>query len=84
MDAMITDEALMLAYRDGDYSAFEALYHRHKPSIARFYRRQVGRPIDEELLQEAFLKVINSRARYIASAKNICFIWQSFPLRRGR
>lgn len=75
MDAIITDEALMLAYRDGDYSAFEALYRRHKPSIARFYRRQVGRPIDEELLQEAFLKVINSRERYIASAKFKTLLW---------
>ena len=47
------DEQLMLAYREGDAGAFEALYRRHKGGLFRFVLRSVReRAPAEELYQE--------------------------------
>ncbi|WP_421863329.1 sigma-70 family RNA polymerase sigma factor [Motiliproteus sp.] len=75
MDTQTTDETLMQAYRDGDYAAFEALYGRHKAAVVRFYRRQAGDQIAEELLQEAFLRLIGARQRYQPQALFRTYLW---------
>lgn len=64
----------MQHYADGNYAAFEALYARHKAPVLRFYRRQVGES-GEELLQEAFMRLINARSRYTASASFKTYLW---------
>jgi len=47
------DEQLMLAYREGDAGAFEALYRRHKGGLYRFVLRSIrDRATAEELYQE--------------------------------
>ncbi len=64
------DEQLMLAYRDGSAGAFETLYARHRTRLYRFVLRSVkSRPIGEELFQEIWLRVIESRARYKPQAR---------------
>ncbi|RDE24569.1 RNA polymerase subunit sigma [Motiliproteus coralliicola] len=75
MDNQTTDETLMQAYRDGDYAAFEALYGRHKAAVVRFYRRQAGDQVAEELLQEAFLRLIGARLRYQPQALFRTYLW---------
>ena len=40
MDDDISDENLMLSYRNGDADAFEVLYQRHKGPLYRFILRQ--------------------------------------------
>ena len=65
-----TDEGLMLAYRDGDAAAFEALYARHRTRLYRYLAHQCGDArLAEELYQDIWLRVINARADYEVSAK---------------
>jgi RNA polymerase sigma factor (sigma-70 family) len=64
------DEELMLAYRGGDAGAFETLYARHRGALYRFVLRSLkDRGVAEELFQEAWMRVIEARARYAPSAK---------------
>lgn len=70
MDVERSDEALMLAYRDGDGRAFELLYQRHRRRLYRWLAHQCGSPtIAEELYQDIWLKIINARDGYEVSAK---------------
>lgn len=70
MDVERSDEALMLAYRDGDAQAFELLYQRHRSRLYRWLTHQCGsKAIAEELYQDIWLKVINARDGYEVSAK---------------
>jgi len=66
----MNDETLMLAYSDGDTSAFENLYRRHKGGVYRYLKRQCGNDATaDELFQDVWMKLINARQRYKASAK---------------
>jgi RNA polymerase sigma-70 factor (ECF subfamily) len=71
------DEALMLAYGQGDFSAFETLYKRHKDGVFRYLLRQGLCPsIAEELLQDIWSKVINARQSYSVSAKFCTWLYR--------
>lgn len=62
---MRTDQELMLAYRDGDRTAFDDLFDRYRDPIWRFFRRRVADVSRaEELAQETFLAVIQGARRY--------------------
>lgn len=64
------DEALMLQYAQGDFSAFETLYNRHKGGVYRYMMRQLNQPaLAEDLFQETWGKVIRSAGQYQPSAK---------------
>ena len=64
------DEQLMLAYREGDAGAFDALYRRHKGALYRFVLRSIrDRATAEELYQEIWMRVIEARGRYEVQAK---------------
>jgi RNA polymerase sigma-70 factor (ECF subfamily) len=64
------DEELMLAYRDGNAGAFDTLYARHRGPLFRYVLRGVkARPVAEELYQEIWMRVIESRNRYAPSAR---------------
>jgi len=64
------DEQLMLAYRDGNAGAFEALYARHRARLYRFVLRSVkSRASGEELFQEIWLRVVEARGRYTPQAR---------------
>lgn len=64
-----TDENLMLSYKDGDSTAFEQLYLRHKGGLYRYMLRSCdSKAIAEELFQDVWTSVIKSRTHYKASA----------------
>lgn len=64
------DEQLMLAYQGGDAGAFQVLYTRHKGPLYRFMLRSVReRDLVEELYQDVWMRVIESRARYVPTAR---------------
>src|SRR6266850_361755 len=64
------DEQLMLAYRGGDAGAFEMLYIRHRARLFRFVLRSIrSRATAEELYQEIWMRVIEARATYKATAR---------------
>ncbi|MBW2735087.1 MAG: RNA polymerase sigma factor [Deltaproteobacteria bacterium] len=64
------DEALMLAYRQGEAEAFNVLLRRHQRPIFNFLMRHLGdRTMAEDLLQEVFLRLIKGAASYKREAK---------------
>lgn len=72
-----TDEDLMLMYRDGDVSAFEILYHRHKGPVYRYIFRLCGHTADaEELFQDIWLKLVHARERYEVTAKFTTYLYR--------
>jgi RNA polymerase sigma-70 factor (ECF subfamily) len=68
MDQDISDESLMLNYTRGDADAFEVLYQRHKGPLYRFVLRQCGPQFVDDLFQDIWMKVINSRMSYKVKA----------------
>jgi RNA polymerase sigma factor (sigma-70 family) len=68
MDDMRPDEALMLAYRDGEAGAFDILYSRNRGKLFRYLARQVPHCADE-LFQDIWMRVIGARDGYTVSAK---------------
>src|SRR5712664_4738850 len=70
------DEELMLSYGGGDARAFETLYRRHRGPLYRFLLRQVGDAATaEELFQDVWMRVIDSRGRYEARAKFTSWVY---------
>ena len=66
----LSDESLMKRYGQGNMTAFEILYGRHKGPLFRFVLRQVSeRSEAEELFQDIWSKVISQRTDYHVSAK---------------
>ena len=71
------DSALMLRYRDGDVSAFEVLYRRHNDALYRYLLRLSRHPATaEDVFQEVWSKIINSRSRYRPTAKFTTFLYR--------
>ncbi len=68
---MVDDDArLMLAFRDGDRRAFEALFTRYTPRVLTFLTRMVrDRARAEELTQDVFVRIYNAASRYEANAR---------------
>lgn len=62
---METDEQLMVRYCDGDGSAFDALYRRHRGAVFRYVKRLAAAGMDAEaLFHDAWIRVIQGRARW--------------------
>lgn len=67
----------MLAYRDGEASAFEALYARHRARLFRYLLHQCGqREQADELFQEIWMSVIRARSGYEVSAKFTTWLYR--------
>jgi RNA polymerase sigma-70 factor (ECF subfamily) len=64
------DEDLMVLYQRGEVRAFELLLSRHRKPVFNFILRFVGdRETAEDLLQEAFMRVIKGAEAYKRQAK---------------
>jgi RNA polymerase sigma-70 factor (ECF subfamily) len=68
MDDPRSDEALMLAYQDGDAVAFEVLYGRWRGRLYRYLAHQLPERADE-LFQDVWLRVVKARAHYEVTAR---------------
>jgi RNA polymerase sigma factor (sigma-70 family) len=65
-----SDESLMLAYASGDAGAFTRLYGRHERPVHRYFLRQsVAGSHADDLLQETWMAVVRSAAKYTVDAK---------------
>ena len=74
---MQSDEDLMLAVRDGDLDAFEAIVLRHQSEAWRVAYRFTGDAAEaEDLAQEAFLRVLAAAPRYEAKASFRTFLFR--------
>jgi len=77
MDHTPDDTALMLRYQDGDVAAFEVLYRRHTDPLYRYLLRLCRhRDTAEDIFQEAWSKIIKSRASYRPTAKFSTFLYR--------
>jgi len=59
-----SDEDCMLRYADGELTAFQILYERHRGGLYRYFLRQSPRDVAEELFQDVWTRVIQARRRY--------------------
>jgi len=58
-----TDEQLITAYQEGDMTAFEQLYERHKNALYRYFYRQINNAaIADELHQDVWMRIIKTSA----------------------
>ena len=70
------DSALMLRYRDGDVSAFETLYRRHKDALYRYVLRLCRNPAAaDDIFQEVWSKIIRARGNYRPTARFTTFLY---------
>jgi RNA polymerase sigma factor (sigma-70 family) len=61
----VTDEALMLAVRDGDVDRLSVLFERyHRPLFGFFYRMGGNRAAAEDLVQDVFVRVLKYRRTF--------------------
>ncbi len=66
----------MLAYAQGNALAFELLYARHKLIVYRFFiKQQLTLAVAEELTHDTWLRIINAREHYVASAKFTTYLF---------
>jgi RNA polymerase sigma factor (sigma-70 family) len=71
------DEELMLAYRDGDASAFDELYRRHKAPLYRYVLRQCRqKAVAEELFQDVWTNLIRARSTYTVTARFTTYLYR--------
>jgi RNA polymerase sigma-70 factor (ECF subfamily) len=68
--AEATDEELMIRFQGGDRPAFALLVHRHKTPLYNFALRQLGNaPTAEEVVQDAFVRVVQSARDFKHAAR---------------
>lgn len=65
-----SDEQLMLALRDGELSAFDALFRRHYETVRGLCARVAASDDGgDDLAQETFLRILRHRATFRGSAR---------------
>lgn len=70
IDRESDDQSLVRRARDGDFSAFEQLFERHRTLVYRFAYQMVQRRDDaEDIVQEAFVRAYQNLNRYRDEAK---------------
>jgi RNA polymerase sigma-70 factor (ECF subfamily) len=71
------DIELMLGFKNGDISCFEKLFDKHKTKLLNFVYRFVGNQTDaEDITQEVFLRVYNSKNGYTPKSKFSTWIYK--------
>jgi RNA polymerase sigma-70 factor (ECF subfamily) len=64
------DVETMLRVKEGDESAFRALFRKHSPRVLQFMRRYVGDDaVADELTQDVFVQIFKARGRYQPDAR---------------
>lgn len=72
-----SDEALMLAYRDGDAGAFDVLYARHRGGTYRYLLRQCrNAALAEEMFQDVWMNLIRARSGYTVQARFTTWLYR--------
>ena len=75
--AEASDDVLMLALRDGELAAFDALFRRHYESVRALCSRVTGTPsVGEDLAQETFLRVLRHRATFRGDARFTTWLYR--------
>jgi RNA polymerase sigma-70 factor (ECF subfamily) len=73
----ITDIQLMFLVKDGDDAAFGELLERHQKKLINFFHRLCWNAHQaEDMAQETFLKIYNSRLKYEARSKFSTYLYR--------
>ena len=76
MQGKDSDEALMQRYKEGDQSAFNALFHRHAVRVHAFLLRHVrDRAKADDLLQATWLNVHRARETFDESERFTAWLY---------
>jgi RNA polymerase sigma factor (sigma-70 family) len=77
MLAQISDEMLMLSYRDGDLTAFKELYRRHSHGLYQFIAwRSPRREWVDEITQDSWASLHKARSSYQPEAAFRTYLYQ--------
>lgn len=77
MSARISDESLMLSYRDGDLLAFNELYQRHSHGLYLFIAwRSPRKEWVDEIVQDSWANLHQARALYYPQASFRTYLFQ--------
>ena len=72
-----SDEQLMLALRDGELSAFDALFRRHYESVRSLCARIVPTgDAGDDLAQETFFRILRHRATFRGDARFTTWVYR--------
>jgi RNA polymerase sigma-70 factor (ECF subfamily) len=73
----ISNEQLMLNYKEGDAHAFEVLYSRFRLPMFRYLKNQCGNEaVAEEIFQDVWMNLIRARERYQVTASFKTYIYR--------
>jgi RNA polymerase sigma-70 factor (ECF subfamily) len=77
MHNRLSDEALMLRYKDGDLPAFQELYRRHSRGLYRFLSWHAPRrEWADEIAQDSWIKLHQARQHYQPLASFRTYLYQ--------
>lgn len=69
-DFKVSDEELMVKYQQGDQSAFQEIFRRHKRGVYGYILRYTGNEQEsEEVFQDVFIKMHRAAPAWIPTAK---------------
>ncbi len=72
----LSDEELMLRYRDGDVAAFDVLVRKHRNGLLNFlFRMTRNRTVAEEVQGDVWLKIHRAASRYEPRAKFTTYLY---------
>src|SRR5215831_4294947 len=72
-----TDEALMLAVREGDLDQLEILYQRYRDPLYDFFSRLTGnRVASEDLVHDVFVRILRYRGTYQEANRFVTWMYQ--------
>ena len=72
-----SDEQLMLALRDGDLSAFDALFRRHDETVrVTCARTSASDDGGDDLAQETFLRILRHRSTFRGDARFTTWVYR--------
>jgi RNA polymerase sigma-70 factor (ECF subfamily) len=77
MSMQRTDEAVMVAVREGDLDQLEILYQRYREPLYDFFSRLTGnRVASEDLVHDVFVRILKYRSTYREANRFITWIYQ--------
>ena len=77
LNALKSDETLMLAYQAGDARAFETVYLRHKDALFNFLFRSVRQMgVVEDLAQDIWMSIIHGIETYRPAASFRTYLYR--------
>lgn len=72
-----TDEALMVAVREGDLGRLEILFQRYRDPLYDFFSRLTGnRMASQDLVQDVFVRILKYRGSYRESNRFVTWMYQ--------